>query len=72
MEVGEVEFNVKTAFETACYYKVHHKCNLGLHAPSYAECKSCMMEEFESIIRLRVNEVAGKPTHERTLKRWKR
>ncbi len=72
MEVGKVEFGVKTALETACYYNLHHKCGKGLHAPIYAECKSCMMEEFENIIKLRRNRVTSEPAHDRTLKRWKR
>ncbi len=73
MELDKEELNVKTALETAyCYYNLHRDCDKGLTMPSHAECKSCMVEAFENIVRLKRNGVAREPTYERSLKRWKR
>lgn len=48
----KVELKMKTALDTAyCYYNLHHECDKGLHMPSHAECKACMMEAFENIVR---------------------
>ncbi|MGZ4901760.1 MAG: hypothetical protein ACXV5T_03115 [Halobacteriota archaeon] len=68
-----MELKVKTALETACYYNNQHRdCGKGLDMPSNGECKSCMAEALENIIRLKRYGVAREPTYEQTLKRWKR
>ncbi len=52
MDLNKVELNVKTALDTAyCYYNLHHECDKDLQMPSRAECKACMIEAFESIVR---------------------
>ncbi|MGZ4904644.1 MAG: hypothetical protein ACXVIG_06305 [Halobacteriota archaeon] len=52
MDLNDVEFKVKTALETAyCYYNLHHECDKGLSMPSRTDCKSCMVEAFENIVR---------------------
>ncbi len=52
MELNEVESKVKTALETAyCYYNLHHECDKGLAMPNHSECKSCMIEAFQNIVR---------------------
>ncbi|MGZ4904645.1 MAG: hypothetical protein ACXVIF_01945 [Halobacteriota archaeon] len=52
MELDKVKLNVKTALETAyCYYNLHDDCGKGLSMPSHTECKSCVLKEFENIVR---------------------
>ncbi len=52
MDLTKAERNVKTALEKAyCYYSLHHECDTGIHTPSHAECKACMVEPFERIVR---------------------
>ncbi len=52
MDLNKVKLNVTTALETTyCYYNLHHECDKGLVMPSHAECKSCMIEAFEGIVR---------------------
>ncbi len=52
MDLNKVKLNVTTALETTyCYYNLHHECDKGLVMPSHAECKSCMIEAFEHIVR---------------------
>jgi hypothetical protein len=43
-----MEVELKTAY---CYYNLEHDCDKGLTMPSHAECKSCMLEAFENIVR---------------------
>ncbi len=73
MECNNGELNVQTVREkVACYYNLYRDCDKDLIVPSHAQCKSCMVEAFENITRLKRNGVAKEPTYEKTLKRWKR
>ncbi len=72
-EVSEVELNAQTAREKAdCYYNLHRNCDKDLTMLSHSLCKSCMVEAYSNIVRLKRNGVAREPTYEGTLKRWKR
>ncbi len=52
MDLNQVELKTKAALETAyCYYNLQHDCDKGLTMPSHAECKACMIEAFENIVR---------------------
>ncbi len=45
---NEMEGESKKSY---CYVNVHHGCEKGVYMPSHAECKSCMVEAFEKIVR---------------------
>ncbi len=52
MDLDKVKLNVTTALETAyCYYNLHHECDKGLTMPSRTDCKACMIEAFDNIVR---------------------
>ncbi len=47
-EVSEMESELKADY---CYYNIEHDCDKGLVMPNTAECRSCMVEAFNNIVR---------------------
>ncbi len=43
-----MEVELKNAY---CYYNLEHDCDKGLSMPNNNECKACMVEAFERIVR---------------------